>query len=398
MLILHLITSLQCGGAENQLEQLILHSNRHRVRHIVISIKEGGQVWAELEGAGVKVYSLGLKGRFPSPFGLVRLVRLIRRFSPDVLHCWLYHGCLLGALGAPFAGVRKMIWGLRSANAGLQGYSLVTRTVVRLCSRLSSRASVILVNSESSRAIHASWGYRTSDMRVVSNGVDARRFCPDPVARQSVREELGLPRDSILVGLFARHSPMKNHPNFLRAGSIVHRRYPNVHFVLAGKDIGSNNQRLVQLVHENKLQGVTCLLGERSDMPRLTAALDVACLSSSSESFGNVVVEAMACEVPCVVTNVGDLASIVGNAGKAVPPSDPLALAEAIMALIAMPPQARAALGQQGRERVLTHFTIQRTVNAYETIYEQCVWGPAGGVQHATIVTSTPQATSSEDR
>src|SRR5262249_42345273 len=201
MLILHLITGLERGGAEGQLRELILHSDQRRFRHVVISIKENGEIGAELESAGVEVHALQLRGRFPSPIGLAPLVPLLRRLNPDVLHCWLYHGCLVGALGAPLAGIRRMIWGLRSANPELHGYRLLTRSVVRLCARLSSRASVIVVNSENSGAIHRGWGYRGTDMRVIPNGVDTGRFTPNTAAQKSLREELGLCGDSILVGL-----------------------------------------------------------------------------------------------------------------------------------------------------------------------------------------------------
>lgn len=394
MLVLHLITELQCGGAESQLQQLVLHSDKGRFHHVVISLQEGGSIAAELEASGVEVHSLGLKRGLPSPAGLVRLVRLLRRLEPDVLHCWLYHGCLAGGVAARLADVPRMIWGLRSANAGLREYRFLTRRVVKLCAKLSFLPDAIIAISESCLTVHRDLGYETARMRVIANGVDAQRFSPDPSARRAVRNELGLPQDSILVGLFARYSPMKDHATFFRAAELVHQRYPSVCFLLAGTDITPATPPLVQLVHESKLQDVTFLLGQRRDMPRLTAAVDIACLSSWSESFGNVVVEAMACAIPCVVTHVGDLESVVGNTGRVVPPSDPSALAEAMMALIALPPEKRAALGQRARERVLNHFTVQKTVSAYEKIYEECATGQLA----AAFATSYPQATSSKER
>jgi glycosyltransferase involved in cell wall biosynthesis len=377
MLVLHLITGLQSGGAEGQLKQLVLNSDKHRFTHIVISIQKDGEIGRELEAAGIRVYSLGVKGGIPSPLALVRLIRLMRGFDPDILHCWLYHGCLLGAVIARLAGVRNVIWGLRSANSGFRGYSLQTKMVVQLCARFSSRPSLIVFNSEAGRAMHTAWGYKTSNMRVIPNGIDPSHFYPDNRARKAVRDELGLHDDAIMVGLFARYSPMKDHATFVRAAGLVHTLYPNVRFVLAGKDIGRDNRQLWGLIREYDLEDVTCLLGQRRDMARLTAALDIACLSSRSESFANVIMEAMACSVPCVVTNVGDLASIVGNTGRVVPPSDPSALATAMMAVIAMPPEVRAALGQQGRKRVLEQFTPEKAVRAYENLYTQAAAAPS---------------------
>jgi glycosyltransferase involved in cell wall biosynthesis len=371
MLIVHLITGLQCGGAEDQLQQLVLASDSRRFRHIVISLLEGGPIASELKAAGIEVYSLGMRRGLPSPAGMVRLVRLLRRLKPEVLHCWLYHACLMGLLGARLAGVPRMIWGLHSANPGLRGYSLSTRAVVRLCAKFSSLPDSIVVVSERCWIAHRQLGYETARMRIIANGVDVQRFSPDVPARKAVREEFGLTDNSILVGLFARYSPMKDHATFLRAAELVHRRCPEVRFLLAGRGITVDNQTLLQLVRDSSLQDVACLLGPRRDVSRLTAALDIACLSSWSESFGSVVVEAMACEVPCVATNVGDLASIVENTGRVVPPSDPSALAEAMIALIAMHPAERAALGQRARQRVLAHFTLEKTVSAYEDVYDK---------------------------
>jgi glycosyltransferase involved in cell wall biosynthesis len=175
----------------------------------------------------------------------------------------------------------------------------------------------------------------------------------------------------MLVGLFARYDPMKDHETFLRAAGLVHAQYPDVRFLMAGERITADNGPLSRIVRENALQQVLYLLGPRRDLPRLTAALDISCLSSWTESFPNVVVEAMACAVPCVVTDAGDTRLIVGDTGRVVPSCTPQALAEAMAALIAMEAAERAALGQKARERVLAQFTMQETVSAYEGIYDE---------------------------
>ncbi len=336
----------------------------------MISIEEGGSIADELKTAGIEVYSLGLRRGAPSPLGLVRLVRLLRRFKPDVLHCWLYHGCLAGALGARLAGVPKMIWGLRSANPALRSYGLFKRGIVRLCAKLSSLPDATVAISQRCWQAHRQLGYETARMSIIANGVDVQQFSPDVSARKAVREELGLTDDSVLVGLFASYSPEKDHSTFLRAGELVHQQCPQVRYLLAGRNITTDNHSLLQLIRESRLEDVVYLLGLRRDMPRLTAALDIACLSSWSESFGNVIVEAMSCEIPCIVTDVGDLESIIGDTGRVVPPSDPLALAEAIIALTALCPEDRIALGHRARELVLAQFAAQKTVNAYEDIYD----------------------------
>jgi glycosyltransferase involved in cell wall biosynthesis len=215
-------------------------------------------------------------------------------------------------------------------------------------------------------------------MRVIPNGIDTERFSPNSGAKTSVRQELGLPNHSVLIGLIARYHPVKDHATFLRAAARVHHKHPDTRFVFAGEGMTNDNKSLLQLVQENKLQHAAHLLGPRRDVPRLTAALDIACLSSWSESFPNVILEAMACAVPCIATNVGDCSSMIGGTGRIVAPLDSVGLAGAIEDLMAMAPRERAALGQAARDRVLTHFALQGIVRAYEQVYDDCFGTTAG--------------------
>lgn len=370
MVIAHLVTTLKCGGAENQLQQLVLASDRARFRHIVISLTNDDQIGSELKVAGIEVYSLEMNNWLRSLPGMVRLIRLLRRHKPDLLHCWLYHACLAGLLATRLTRVSRLIWALRSANPGFLSYSAQTRAVVRMCGRLSAVPDGIIVNSEIARAVHEQWGYRTDRMRVIANGVDAERFFPDPQARKLVRNELGITDDCILVGMIARYHPMKDHETFLRAATLVAQRDHPVHFLFVGEGMTSENEDLSRLLHSSNLAQRVHLLGPRRDIPRLTAALDVACLSSWSESLPNVVLEAMACGVPSVSTSVGDAPMVLGGTGKIVPPRDPLQMAAAITELIAMSPAERSAMGQRARERAVSRFSVQQSAKAYEHVYD----------------------------
>lgn len=373
MLIVHLITELASGGAETQLQHLVLASAGSRFRHAVIVLGEGGAISDELKVAGVEVHILRMRRGQRILSGIGQLVRHIRRLKPDVLHCWLYHACLLGVFAGLMARKTRVIWGLRAAHDELGVFSPLTRIIVRLCAFLSACPRVIVVNSNAGRMVHEGLGYKTSRMRVVPNGVDTELFAPRPEDRQSVRVELDLPPDVVMVGMIARYDPMKDHAMFLRAAGLVLREHASARFVLAGTGVTKSNRQLAQLVQDNGLQDVVHLLGPRRDIPRLASALDIACLSSWSESFPNVVLEAMASAVPCVVTNVGDTASVVGAEGRVVPPRDSAAFAEAVCGLIAAGSKARALAGRLARMRVLSQFTIQRTVDSYESIYDEVI-------------------------
>ena len=310
-MICHVITDLNRGGSETQLLQLVSSSSNEQLRHVVISLLPGGTLVPALRVVGIDVHTLGMSRHISGITALIRLVRLLKQLRPDVVHGWLYHGCLIGLIGARLAGVHRVIWGLRSANARLRGYNLWTRAVVRLCAMLSFLPETIVVNSTTSRQVHQRWGYKGSRMKVIGNGVDPHHFCPDPATRLAIRSELKLDEQTVLVGMVARFSPMKDHRTFLRAAGIVHRRNPSVRFLLAGENIDRENPALMRMVHESGLEQAVHMLGTRDDIPTIMGALDVACLSSWSESFPNVVVEAMSCGVPCIATDAGDAAVIL---------------------------------------------------------------------------------------
>jgi glycosyltransferase involved in cell wall biosynthesis len=207
-------------------------------------------------------------------------------------------------------------------------------------------------------------------MKVIPNGIDVELYQPDADARGAVREELALKSDTLLIGMFARYSPLKDHDTFLRAAALVHARYPHIHFLLAGQAVDSKNGHLSSLLQQSGLPDVVHLLGMRRDMPRLTAAVDIACLSSWSESFPNVIVEAMSCGVPCVATDVGDVTRIVGDAGRVVPPRSPATLASAMIQLIELRPTEQRELGRRARQRICSQFSVGQALRLYESIYE----------------------------
>jgi glycosyltransferase involved in cell wall biosynthesis len=299
-------------------------------------------------------------------------VSVIKRIKPDVVHTWLYHADLLGGLAARLAGVSAIGWCIRNSNLDKDKTTLSTRAVVKLCASLSSWVpSKILSCSEKARQIHVALGYAAEKMRIVPNGFDLARFKQDDDARSAVRAELGIDDHTPLVGLIGRFDLQKNHAGFFAAAGVLHRQMPHVHFVLAGRGIDGNNPTLMQAINNAGVLANVHLLALRDDVPRLMAALDVLASSSSyGEAFPNVLGEAMACGVPCAVTDVGDSAYIVGDTGRVVASGDMTGLAAALKDLLALPPAEKAALGARARARVAAHFEIGKVVQQYEDFYE----------------------------
>lgn len=365
--VAHLITTLDVGGAETAMSRVVANLDRDRFASLVIGLTSAGPVGARLRESGIEVTSLGMRRGWPSPRGLAALVRRLRAWRPDVLQTWLYHADLLGTVAAPLAGVPRLVWNLRSSDMQWEHYRRLSAWTQRACALASRRPDVVVVNSEAGRAHHAELGYRPARWCVIPNGVDATTFRPDPVARLDVRRELGLDPAAELVGLLARLDPMKDHASFVAAAGQLAEHRAGVHFVLAGPGVHAGASEFAAL--PESLRGRLHLLGTRSDVPSLMAALDVCALSSISEGFPNVLAEALACGVPCVSTDVGAAREIVGDHGAIVPRADPAALARGLQRVLDLAPDARAALSRSARAHVLARFSLSRCVRAYEAMY-----------------------------
>lgn len=185
----------------------------------------------------------------------------------------------------------------------------------------------------------------------------------------SIRRELGFPENVRLVGIVGRYHPMKDHRNFIKAAAKVQARHPECRFVMVGSGMTWNNKELAACLQETGIANVTSLLGAREDMPRVNAALDVAVSSSFTEAFPNVIGEAMSCGVPCVVTDVGDSALLVGNTGIVTPPHDPEVLASGINQMLDLSDQNRRALGAAARERVVAEFSLDKIAASFSSLY-----------------------------
>jgi glycosyltransferase involved in cell wall biosynthesis len=306
-----------------------------------------------------------------NPLALARLVGLIRRFQPHIVQTYLYHADLLGYLAAKWAGVPQVLWNLRQSGMDFSKYRRTTGITVRLCASLSRRVKRILVNSHAGLKAHARLGYDQARMQVVPNGFELTRFRPDPQSRLALRRELGLAPEARIVGMLARFDPQKDHENFLKAAQLLSERLPETYCLLAGNGLSPDNPALARLLAANRINSQHLrLLGERHDTPRLLAGLDVHVSSSAfGEGFANAIGEAMACGVPCVVTDVGDSALIVGDTGLVVPPRNPLDLSRALEEALVWPLAERACRGEAARARIERKFDIHRIVAELESLY-----------------------------
>ena len=265
-------------------------------------------------------------------------------------------------------------------------WMLVRRALVPL----SSFPKVIIVNSYSGLRFHEGLGYRARSWLYVPNSLDLDAFRPDPEARVWLRSELGLTPGARLVGLIARFHPVKDHRTFIEAAKLLAAKSNDIHFVLVGGGVDYTNVQLIQLIESSGFAERFHPLGHRTDINRITAALDVACSSSTSQGTSNVICEAMACGIPCVVTDVGDSSLIVRDVGQVVPAKRPSAFARACCDLLFMSPDQRRKIGLAARQRIEECFSLRFVVDRYQELYEQLASDSSGFARRSESGGGTP--------
>ena len=360
------------------LYRLLSRMDRGKVSSIVISLTDRGPVADRIAGLGIPVYALGMRRGVPDPRALWRLSRILLREQPAVLQTWLYHADFVGLLAGRLGGVRALAWNIRCSVMDQRYTKGVGGLVLRLLARFSGIPDAVVVNSFAGRTLHQGIGYRPRRWEMIPNGFDSTLFRPDPEAYQAVRRELGLPAGTPLVGLVARVDPIKGHATFLRGAGILARRRPDVRYILIGSGADLGNPTIAGLVREHGLEGKVVGLGERSDMGRLTAALDVATCASLGEGFPNVLGEAMSCAVPVVSTDVGDAAVLLDGVGRIVPIDDAAAMADAWEEVLRLDPAERARRTGAGRQRIEAMYDLSAVADRYSSFYGELAAASAG--------------------
>jgi glycosyltransferase involved in cell wall biosynthesis len=367
--VTHLVTDLARGGAEVFLQRLVT-APQDGIRHRVLSLTTEGELGPEIRAAGVEVGALSLAGALGAPLALARLRRLLRDEQPDVLMTWLYHADFFGTVAAALGPQTKLVWNIRCADMDLSKYGHVSRALPHVLARMSRRPAVVVANSEAGRQIHERYGYGPRRWEILPNGFDMERFRPDPARRAATRAALGIDPAALVVGLFARFDPMKDHTTFLAAAEMIAKARPDVMFLLAGR--GTDGAAFNDIIGaREELRTRLILLGERRDMPELMAATDIAVCSSLTEGFPNTIGEAMASGVPCVSTDVGDAAVLIGETGALVPRADPAALALKLDEFLDMAPEARITLGASARDRIEAKFSLRAVVARYAALFRE---------------------------
>jgi glycosyltransferase involved in cell wall biosynthesis len=289
----------------------------------------------------------------------------MRAFNPDIVQGWMYHGNIAATiavfLSSPIQRKIRLFWNVRQTLYDSTKEKSQTRWLIVLGRWLSFFPCSIIYNSHLSAEQHCNAGYLSKKTKIIPNGFDLQKFKSNKQYYQQFRKELKVSENAILVGHVSRLHPMKDHATLLRA---IDRVIDN----LSG--IGSKQEVLFLLIgygvtSELSKNPAIRFLGERSDIPKIMSALDIVVSSSAwGEGFPNVIGEAMASEVPCVVTDVGDSANIVGEYGLVCPIKDDKCIANSLLQLIDNKEERKIA-GRQARKRINENYSMDKIKKEY---------------------------------
>jgi sugar transferase (PEP-CTERM/EpsH1 system associated) len=366
-LVVHVVNSLAVGGLENGVVNLV-DATATRFRHVIVCMTADGPLHARLRPE-VEVIVLG-KRPGQDPWALLRLVRLLRRLRPLIVHSRNWPA--IDAIpAARVARVPLVVHGEHGREvADPEGRNPRRKRIRRALAPLVHH--FVTVSADLRRWLIEDVRVPAAKVSAIHNGVDLSRF--GRAGRLESRLRLDLPAEAVIVGTVGRLDPVKDQAGLIRAFAKVRSAHPEALLVVVGD--GPCRAELEDVVAASGQGEHVRLLGNRDDIPAVMAALDVFVLPSIAEGISNTILEAMASGLPVVATRVGGNPELVedGIGGALVPRQDPSALAAAIAGYVA-DPELRRRHGLASRQRATGHFSLERMAEAYANLYTNLAAG-----------------------
>jgi glycosyltransferase involved in cell wall biosynthesis len=362
--IVHIISSLNVGGAEMMLYRLIKQStNNPDDQHIVISLLPKGELKSKYQAQGINVFMLDIKAK---PFATCKeIISILKRVNPKIVQTWMYHADFIGGILARFSGFKNVFWGIR--NTHVPKGSKSTYILMKILALLSYVIpKKIICVADSAKDSHVLEGYCSKKMLTISNGYDFNSLVAN--SNNNVRREFDLDDQTLVIGCLGRFHNDKGQDLFIEAvAKFSHNKYK---FMLVGRGCDWNNAELVSHLDKYNLRESFILAGERNDVANCLSSFDVFCMPSRTEGFPNSLAEAMAIGLPCVGFNVGDAQKLSGEGVELINPNDIEALFLSLEKIASNSEVQRTLLGEKASIRVKDNFSIEKIYDEYKTVYE----------------------------
>lgn len=365
--IIHIITGLNLGGAEMSLYKFI-HSNENdnQTKQIVVSLSSKNNLLPKFKNKNIEVHVFDFKSPIKS---FTALYLFIKKQNPDIIQGWMYHGNIISYLVSK-ANKSKVIWNVRHSLYSISHEKFVTRQVIKIGKFFSKKVHSIVYNSSVSKDLHERYGFSNLKSCVIHNGFATQTSLYINNCKKKSRQRFGIDENLIIIGHIGRFHEMKDHELFIKMSLKLLEKSNNIAFMMAGTNINYQNPILSKLIPE-KYRDKFMLIGEINDVASVICIFDIFCQSSWSEAFPNVVGEAMAMEIPCVFTDVGDTKFLVGNDRYAVPKKSLNELYNAMHSMILNTKANRSEIGKKLRMRIEKNFPEDKVKKNYMLLYDQ---------------------------
>lgn len=376
-----LISSLEFGGAERQVVEMVRSFDRTVVNPFVCSLSSEVPLARFLPGKRDELSIVEKRGRFDFTT-VFRVARLLRRHKVDVVHAFLLDAEIVARLAAPLAGVPVVIASERNTE-----YTR-SRTHYLALKATQPLFDVMVANSVSGKNFNIrTLGLADSRIEVVHNGVDVERFKPDRATGLAFRERLGIGPETPLIGMVGSYKRQKAQDVFLRMAAKVRQEIPGAHFVLVGEPVRDDfeetsryQSEVQQLAGSLRIADCVRFVGNQQDMKAVYNACDATALLSRREGTPNVVLESMACGVPVIATDIADNALIIvsGKTGFVVPREDHEAAAVGAKRIL-RDAAFRREMSENARRHACENFSLRVAASKLETIYTRCLKNKRSG-------------------
>jgi len=364
MNILHVITTIRRGGAENHLFELIKLQVNNDYRVSVAYLKEEGYWKKSYEDMGVKVLALDIRSKFSYLYNK-KIKTFIKETNPDIVHAHMGPAELLTRFGLLFSNIPLVITKHCDVRfAPMPFENIAMKWVAR-------RASKIITISNSVKEYFHNKGISPLKTRTIYYGVS-----PESISSvkekplEYLKKEFGIKKSTIVFGTLSRLVPQKSLDTMILGFNLFLQQANSSDFLLIIVGRGKKKHDLVklqELVEKHNLQDKVLFTGFRADAYELLSIFHVFLLTSTYEGLGLALLEAMSASKPIIATNVSAIPEIIGNAGILIPPKSPVDLAQAMNKLLI--PQLRKSYGSIGYKRVKEKFTLQKMYIQTNSLY-----------------------------
>jgi len=363
--LLHVITSLNGGGAEAMLFKLVKEIDKDKFNISIISLLDEGVYGDELKlKYGVDLLCVNLD----KPINFIKNFKQILKFfkRSDMIHSWMYHANIFSFLFSKISK-RKLIWGIHHNDFSKNNNKLTTRLIMGISKIMSSKIDKIIYCGYEVKKNHIKFGYNNRNAIVIFNGFETEKF--SPLKSTHIHNELNIDLKTKLFVHVGRWNVIKGYAVLLEAISLLDLKNQNVKFILVGKDITNSNFELTDLIEKYGVSTEVILLGRREDVPGIMASSDYFISSSLSEGFPNVIGEAMLSEALCIVTDTGDSKMMLGDLGFISKVGDAADLAKNIEAALKIKEDKYVDMTKKARSIVIENYSLEKITKLHMELY-----------------------------